>query len=85
MIKKSQTPPPLRVPIPFTHGCNGEYVPPAPSQLDKWATKYYWRLAGEHARKLGLTRRQFIARASGSALALWVMNMTYGCVGGALH
>ena len=82
MIKKSQTPPPLRVPIPFTHGCNGEYVPPAPSQLDKWATKYYWRLAGERARKLGLTRRQFIARASGSALALWVMNMTYGCVGG---
>ncbi len=81
-MKKSRIELPLQIPIPFNHGCNGEYIPSLATELDRRATSHYWGLADEHARKLGITRRRFVESACGSALALWVMNMAYGCTGG---
>ncbi len=70
---------PLRSPIPFRVGSNGEFVPRDKSAQDERAERQYERLADENARRLGIPRRQFIEGTCGTALALLVINQVYGC------
>ena len=78
-MSKSTPEVPLRSPIPFRVGSNGEFVPRAPSANDERAERRYQVLADDHARRLGISRRQFIESTGGTALALLVMNQVYGC------
>jgi predicted TIM-barrel fold metal-dependent hydrolase len=69
----------VRSPIPFYVGSNGEIVPRARSAKDELAERHFQRLADEHARRLGISRREFVQSTCGTALALLVMNQVYGC------
>ena len=70
---------PLRSPIPFRTCCNGEFEPRAPTARDERAEAEYRRVVDDSARRLGVTRRQFIDSAAGTAAALLVINQVYGC------
>lgn len=39
-------------------------------------------LSAEKARRLGVSRREFVASTMGTASALWVVNQVYGCAAG---
>ncbi len=78
-MKKSQVEPPLCSPIPFTTGSNGEFVPRPKTARDERAEEMYRRMVDDYARKLGVSRREFIRSASGTAAALLVINQVYGC------
>ncbi|HJZ84074.1 MAG TPA: amidohydrolase family protein [Polyangia bacterium] len=66
-------------PIPFWTGSNGEYDPPPPSGRDRRAAALLRRLSTEQARRLGVSRRQFLESSCGAAAALLVINQVYGC------
>ena len=66
-------------PIPFRQGSNGEFVPPPPSDKDERAESLFRRTVEERARRLGVSRREFVGSACGTATALWVINAVYGC------
>lgn len=78
-MKKSRTEPPLSSPIPFHSGSNGEFVPRPKTPRDRLAEATYFRRAGENARRLGMSRRDFSASILGTATALTVINQVYGC------
>jgi hypothetical protein len=78
-MSKSQPEPPLRSPIPFRVGSNGELMPKQRSEKDEHAEREYLRLAEINARRLGMSRRRFIDTTCGTSLALLVMNQVYGC------
>jgi hypothetical protein len=68
-------------PIPFHVGSNGEMAPPPVTEDDRRAEDAFRRLADESARRMGVSRRDFVMSACGSAAALLVINQTYGCKG----
>ncbi len=72
---------PLRSPIPFVPGSNGEHWPKTPDARDRRAAELFRELVGTHARKLGVSRREFLKSAAGTAAALSVINQAYGCGG----
>ena len=72
---------PLASPIPFLPGSNGEHWPRPPDAQDRRAAELYRRMVDEHARKLGVSRREFLKSAAGTATALVVINQAYGCGG----
>ena len=78
-MKKSQPESPLRSPIPFRTGSNGEFAPRAPTDRDARAEEAYRRIVDTNARRLGVSRRQFIESSCGTAAALLVINSVYGC------
>jgi uncharacterized protein len=78
-MSKSRPEPPLRSPIPFRVGSNGELMPKRRSERDEYAEREYQRLAEINARRLGMSRRRFIDSTCGTSLALLVMNQVYGC------
>ena len=80
-MKKSQADGPLESPISFHAGSNGELAPPPITAADRRAAELYRRIADDSAARLGLSRRQFVTSACGSAAALLVINQTYGCGG----
>ncbi|MDH4281844.1 MAG: amidohydrolase [Myxococcales bacterium] len=81
-MKKSAQECPIESPIPFRTGSNGEFEPPAPSRRDRVATEMFHRISAEKARRLGVSRRDFVASTMGTATALWVINQVYGCANG---
>jgi len=81
-MKKSLPEQPLRSPIPFHTGSNGEFVPRDPTDLDRRAEARYREIVDENSRRLGISRRKFIDSACGTAAALLVINQVYGCGGG---
>jgi predicted TIM-barrel fold metal-dependent hydrolase len=78
-MKKSQTDGPLESPVRFHAGSNGELAPPPVTAADLRAEALYRRIADDSARRLGISRRDFVTSACGTAAALLVINQTYGC------
>jgi len=54
-------------PIPTQIVSNGEYLPPKQSETQKRVERRILELADENAKKLGLSRRQFMATGCGMA------------------
>lgn len=80
-MRKSQPDERLESPIAFRAGSNGEFVPVPPTPDDERAEQAYRRLVDDNVRRLGISRRDFVSSACGTAAALAVINQTYGCGG----
>src|SRR5262249_62319580 len=65
-------------PIPTQIVSNGEYLPPAQSDLQKRVERRILELADLNARRLGLSRRQFMRTGCGMAAAFLAMKAIYG-------
>ena len=65
-------------PIPTQIVSNGEYLPPTQSETQKRVERRIIELADENAKKLGLSRRQFMATGCGMAAAFLAMKEIYG-------
>ena len=81
-MKKSDRDWEVGSPIPFWTGSNGEFSPPAPTRRDRVAEEMFQRLTTDHAKRVGLSRRDFVSSTMGTATALFVINQVYGCDGG---
>ncbi|PYN91321.1 MAG: hypothetical protein DMD91_34425, partial [Candidatus Rokuibacteriota bacterium] len=66
------------MPIPTQIVSNGEYMPPPQTEKQKRVEARTLELAGGAAKKLGLSRRQFLAGTGGTAAALLAMNEVFG-------
>jgi predicted TIM-barrel fold metal-dependent hydrolase len=78
-MKKSAPEAELASPIPFRTCSNGEFVPPPETARDRRAAELFRTMVDERARRLGISRRDFVHSACGTATALLVMNQVYGC------
>ena len=65
-------------PIPTQIVSNGEYLPPKQSETQKRVERRILELADENGKKLGLSRRQFMATGCGMAAAFLAMKEIYG-------
>ena len=65
-------------PIPTQIVSNGEYLPPTQSEMQKRVERRIFELADENGKKLGLSRRQFMATGCGMAAAFLAMKEIYG-------
>jgi len=65
-------------PIPTQIVSNGEYLPPTQSETQKRVERRIIELADENSKKLGLSRRQFMATGCGMAAAFLAMKEIYG-------
>src|SRR5262245_54959501 len=69
------------LPIPTQIVSNGEYMPPPQTETQRRVEARTLELADSAAKKLGLSRRQWLAANGGAAWALLVMNEVFGqCV-----
>ena len=66
------------LPIPTQIVSNGEYMPPPQTEKQKRVEARTLELADSAAKKLGLSRRQFLAGTGGTAAALLAMNEVFG-------
>jgi uncharacterized protein len=66
------------LPIPTQIVSNGEYMPPPQTENQKRVEARTLELADAAAKKLGLSRRQFLAGTGGTAAALLAMNEVFG-------
>jgi uncharacterized protein len=80
-MKKSDPEAELASPIPFRTGSNGEYVPRPETARDRRAEELFRRMVDDRARRLGVSRREFVSSACGTATALLVIHQVYGCGG----
>lgn len=81
--RKSQREAEPRLPIKLDSTTNGEYAPkPLPARTAH-ALREAEQASAERARKLGLTRRQFLESSCGAASVLLAINQAYGCAGSA--
>src|SRR5947209_19867542 len=67
-----------RSPVPTRMVSNGEYMPVPQTDQQKRVEARVDELADEASRKLGISRRQFLAGSGGMAAALLAMNDVYG-------
>ncbi|HUF22160.1 MAG TPA: hypothetical protein VMP00_15580 [Burkholderiales bacterium] len=70
----------LPSPIPTQIVSNGEYNPPPQTEKQKQVEVRLAELADQYARKLNMTRRQFLKTSSGMAAAFLAMNQVFGPV-----
>jgi hypothetical protein len=68
----------FRSPIPTRNVSNGEYLPKPQSKHQKQVEARIQELTEESSRKLGMSRRKFLASTGGMAAALLAMNDVYG-------
>jgi predicted TIM-barrel fold metal-dependent hydrolase len=80
--KKSEPDEPFESPIAFVPASNGERTPPQPTERDRRAITLFRELADLRARRLGVSRRDFLRSAAGAATALAVIDSVYGCSSG---
>ena len=66
-------------PIPTQIVSNGEYLPPAQSDLQKRVERRILELADLNARRLGLSRRQFMRTGCGMAAAFLAISIKTNC------
>jgi len=78
-MKKSAPDLHVESPIPFRTGSNGEFVPRPRSGKDALAERTFMQLVSDKARRLGVSRRQFVGSVLGTSTALCVINAVYGC------
>src|SRR6266545_8097806 len=67
-------------PIPTQIVSNGEYLPPPQSETQKRLERRILELADINAKRLGLSRRQFMRTSCGMAAAFLAMKEIYGNV-----
>lgn len=65
-------------PIPTQIVSNGEYLPPPQSEIQKRVEQRIFELSDENAKRLGLSRRQFMRTSCGMAAAFLAMKEIYG-------
>jgi uncharacterized protein len=80
-MKKSDRERDLRLPIKLDSSSNGEYWPLEPSERLRHVVAEARQNAAENARRLRLSRREYLASACGAAAVLLGMNQL-GCGGG---
>ena len=68
----------LGPPVPTRMISNGEYLPAPQTEKQKCVQARLEELAGEAARKLGISRRQFLRSSGGMAAAFVAMNEVFG-------
>ena len=69
---------PFQSPVPLQIVSNGEYVPIAQTEDQQRVEARTKELAGHAAKKLGISRRKFLAGTGGMAAAFLAMNEVYG-------
>src|SRR5215831_16582825 len=69
---------PLHSPMPTRMISNGEYMPAPQTDPQKRVEARLEQLADQASKKLGVSRRQFLAGSGGMAAALLAMNEVYG-------
>jgi predicted TIM-barrel fold metal-dependent hydrolase len=67
-----------RTPIPTQMVSNGEYAPLPQTEQQKRVEAHVHELAGRAARKLGMSRRAFLASTGGMAASFLAMNEVFG-------
>src|SRR5438105_13123575 len=65
-------------PIPTQIVSNGEYLPPTQSETQRRVERRILELADANAKRLGLSRRQFMRTSCGMAAAFLAMKEIYG-------
>jgi hypothetical protein len=78
-VTKSRYEPEIESPIPFHVGSNGEYAPRRKTERDRRAERLFAERSDARARRLGVSRRDFVGSVLGTATALGVINQIYGC------
>src|SRR5229473_1692444 len=68
----------LRTPIPTQVVSNGEYLPFPQTLQQRQAEARIGEIAGEASRRLGMSRRRFLASSGGMAAAFIAMNEVFG-------
>ena len=68
----------FRSPIPTRNVSNGEYLPKPQTRQQKQVEERIKELADSTSKKLGISRRKFLASSGGMAAALLAMNEVYG-------
>ena len=68
----------LRAAVPTRNVSNGEYVPFAQTHAQREVESRVTALADAAARRLGLSRRRFLAGAGGMAASFVAMNEVFG-------
>ena len=71
----------LRLPVKLDATSNGEFAPIPLDAVHHLANETAMREATRHARGLGLSRREFLVSAAGTATALLAMNAAYAAAG----
>jgi hypothetical protein len=77
-LRRADDADPLGSPIPTRVVSNGEYFPMPQTLRQKQVEARIAELAGETARRLGMSRRRFLASSAGMATAFVAMNEVYG-------
>jgi uncharacterized protein len=78
---KSQADVPPRLPIKLGPTSNGEYSPVPPSEKLRWVQREALQRADDNARRIGLSRREFLRSTAGAATVLLTLNEVTGCGG----
>jgi len=78
-MKKSDLETRPESPLSFHPSSNGEFEPRPVTDEDRRASAMYQVLVDGKARRLGMTRREFVDSTSGMVAALFVVNQVYGC------
>jgi hypothetical protein len=71
-----------RLPIKLDSASNGEFVPVPLSTANRAANRLAHATASENAKRLGLSRRQFLISSCGAASTLLAFNAAHGKTGG---
>ena len=71
----------LRLPVKLDATSNGEFAPIPLERVHRLANETALREATRHARGLGMSRREFLVSAAGTATSLLAMNAAYAAVG----
>jgi predicted TIM-barrel fold metal-dependent hydrolase len=71
-----------RLPIKLDTTSNGEFMPVPLSQANRNANRLAHEAASANARRLGLSRRNFLVSAAGAASTLLAFNQAHGTSGG---
>lgn len=71
----------LRLPVKLDSTSNGEFTPIPLDKVHLLANETAQRAATTHARGLGMSRREFMVSAAGTASALLAMNAAYAAAG----
>jgi len=77
-LRRADEADPLGSPIPTQVVSNGEYFPMPQTLQQKQVEARIAELAGETAKRLGMSRRRFLASSAGMATAFVAMNEVYG-------
>src|SRR5712691_5703493 len=67
-----------RLPFPLSDVSNGEWCPRPPTAKQVLAARILAAEADRRARRLGLSRRDFLRTAAGAATAFMVLNQVHG-------